>query len=143
VIFTASCIFYALSLAAFMAWICLTDSLTSNRDLLGFIDRFFHSCLMSLIVLPIAIPPPIPRWFMRLQEHKWKRNVPLLIFFPVIAFLLLLFSVALNLLCCHIKWNFRCGYDLQDSLKDLELWFMSIAYTGECYFILLITIRST
>jgi hypothetical protein len=73
-------------------------------------------------------------------KHKWKQNVYLLILFPVIAFLLMLFFVTLNLLSCHINWNYRCGYDLQYSLKDLGLWIISISFAGVYYFVLILEV---
>jgi hypothetical protein len=127
VIFTIFCIIFALSLPLSVAGRYLIDSITSNRDLPGFNDGLFLSWPVGLILILIVNQPPIQRWFMR---HKWKWNVSLLLFFPVIAFLLMFFSATLNLLTWRINWNYRRGYDLEDSLKDLGLWFISIYLTG-------------
>jgi hypothetical protein len=60
-----------------------------------------------------------------------------LIFVPVFAFLLMPFLVTLNMVSCHINSDdYGCGYDLEDSLKDLYLWILSIYLAGIYYWLL-------
>ena len=113
--------YYALPLAVSIACSYLTQSLISNRTLYEIIDVTLFGCLAGLIIFLTSLPP-IWRWFtgMRFQGHRWEWNVPLLIFFAVVALLLTLSLGTLDLISCHIASNYICSY--KPSPYYLVLW---------------------